>query len=326
MQKIAIIGAGIAGLTAAREIRRLAGDTVEVIIFEKSRGVSGRMSTRYAADFEFDHGAQYFTAKDPVFKRFVKTAMKQGHIADWSARALYLTDKGLEPDTGAKRFVATPRMNSLCKIMAQPFDVRLGHRAEKLTRAQSGRWTIKFESHKPQSGFDHILLAIPSHQALPLLPRQFSARDAVTKTKMDACFALMVGHEVLPEFGWDSLRLTGLPVSWMAVNHSKAGRKSPPSTLLIHAAPKWSNHNKDMDRNWVQIKIENIVSEILDLDISTLRHRVLHRWLYASVSHSPQESSFYDPDLNLGVCGDWCLGGRVEGAYLSGLSLAKIIV
>ena len=64
--KIAIIGSGIAGLSAARELRQ---NGVDVYLYEKSRGVGGRMSTRYAGDWEFDHGAQYFTAQDEDLKK-----------------------------------------------------------------------------------------------------------------------------------------------------------------------------------------------------------------------------------------------------------------
>lgn len=325
LQKIAIIGAGIAGLTAAREIKRKAAGSVELTVFEKSRGVSGRMSTRYAGDFEFDHGAQYFTAKDPAFKAFVKTSMEQGLIARWPARAFYLSHKGVEADRGGERYVATPRMNSVCKALAEPLTLCLGHRAEKLTRERTGKWTITFEASKAQSGFDQVLLAIPSVQALALLPRDFAQKSEIAKTKMEACFALMVGHDTLPDFGWDSLRLSGLPINWMAVNHSKSGRKKRPATLVVHAAPDWSDDSQDADRAWVQRVMEETASDILNVDVSAMNHRVLHRWLYASVSHSSQRPCFYDPRLKLGVCGDWCLGGRVEGAYLSGLGLAQTI-
>ncbi|AJI69041.1 NAD(P)-binding protein [Francisella tularensis] len=74
MIKIAIIGAGIAGLTAAKILK----DCAQVIVFEKSRGVSGRMSTRYADPYYFDHGTQYFTAKSTDFKEFLKPMIDNG--------------------------------------------------------------------------------------------------------------------------------------------------------------------------------------------------------------------------------------------------------
>ena len=71
--KIAILGCGIAGLSAARELRR---NGVDVKLFDKSRGVGGRMSTRYAGVWEFDHGAQFFTAQNADFKSEIDAAVR----------------------------------------------------------------------------------------------------------------------------------------------------------------------------------------------------------------------------------------------------------
>ena len=66
MMKIAIIGAGIAGLTCAHMLKKY-----NPIIFEKSRGIGGRLATRYSDQYQFDHGAQYFTVKDKEFDKFL---------------------------------------------------------------------------------------------------------------------------------------------------------------------------------------------------------------------------------------------------------------
>jgi predicted NAD/FAD-dependent oxidoreductase len=66
-KRIAIIGAGMSGLTLANRLSKIA----EVVLFEKSRGVGGRMSTRQADPFTFDHGAQFFTVRDKRFSVFI---------------------------------------------------------------------------------------------------------------------------------------------------------------------------------------------------------------------------------------------------------------
>ena len=66
---VAIIGAGLAGLSCAQALVQ-AG--YQVHVFDKSRGPSGRMSTRRAEDhagpWQCDRGAQYFTARDATFR------------------------------------------------------------------------------------------------------------------------------------------------------------------------------------------------------------------------------------------------------------------
>ena len=158
--RIAIVGAGLSGLTAAQNLKTIS----DIKLFDKSRGVGGRMSTRYAGDYEFDHGAQYFTARDGRFRAAVETAIEQGHVTPWKARAYYRKGFDLVPDTGGERFVGSPRMNSWPKALAQGLDVSLGVSVSKLSQVD-GQWTLHFEDGTEQGGFDLVICALPAAQA-----------------------------------------------------------------------------------------------------------------------------------------------------------------
>jgi renalase len=111
--KIAIIGAGIAGLTLARHLN----PKYEITIFEKSKGLGGRMATRYDDEYEFDHGAQYFTARSQEFKDFLKPYIEKNIVTAWHPKVTTL-EQGKKPykrDWFEPHYVATPRMTSLCK-------------------------------------------------------------------------------------------------------------------------------------------------------------------------------------------------------------------
>lgn len=319
-KNIAIIGAGLSGLTAAHALK----DAANVTLFDKSRGVGGRMSTRYAGDYEFDHGAQFFTARDPRFQEAVLNGVEQGLVAPWQGRALYQKETQRVADTGGDRFVAVPRMNSWSKAMAEGLNISLGSRVSKLSEAD-GQWTLHFKDGQSEGNFDHVISAVPSVQAIDLLPDNFSGMEQIKATKMDACFALMIGFDGEHDFGWDSLRVNNDVNAWLAVNSDKPGRNKAHTTIMVHSAAEWSNTHAEADRDWVQAQMESSASRLCGLDVSKAPHRVLHRWLYSSVSASPLQSALYDPALGLAACGDWCLGGRVEGAYLSGLAAAEII-
>ena len=86
-KKIAIIGAGISGLTVAKELSKLN----EVTIFDKSRGVGGRMATKRIDDYHFDHGAQFFTAKSQEFKEFCNKAKNDKIIEEWNCDFVEIT-------------------------------------------------------------------------------------------------------------------------------------------------------------------------------------------------------------------------------------------
>ena len=315
---VAVIGAGISGMACARELLR---QGLKVKIYDKSRGVGGRLSTRYAGDYEFDHGAQYFTAVDPAFKRLVDEALEAGVVAPWEGRALYLSDDIAAPDHGKPRFVGIPRMNSFAKWLGEGLDVDLGRRVSAI--GEEGGWRLSFEDDSHEMGFSAVVLSVPAPQALPLLPDDFAHIDAIRSAKMDACFALMVGLEGEHDFGVTSLRAKHLPVDWIAVNSTKPGRPDGVTTLIIHAEADWSNAHVEADRDHIARVLRQTASDLLFHDLSDAPHQTLHRWLYSSVAHPVDEPALYDPDLRIAVCGDWCPGGRVEGAYLSGISAAE---
>ncbi len=319
--KIAIIGAGMSGLSAAHVL----APHYDVRVLDKSRGIGGRMSTRYAGLYEFDHGAQYFTVKGAEFRKVIEEAIAANAAAPWTGRALYLKSGDYVQDIGGKRYVGTPRMNSLPKFLAQNLNITLGGRVSAI-QLMDHQWTLGFETGETQSGFDAVICTAPPAQAEHLLPASFSDMQSVKSAKLQACFALMIALPEAQDFGWDSLRLDEGPIAWMAVNSAKPNRNADVSCLVIHAQAMWSEQHQEVDRDWVQSQLIEAARQICQVDLHGAAHIALHRWLYASVESGPVKDCLFDPKLKLAACGDWCLGGRVEGAWRSGQAAgAKIL-
>ncbi len=324
--KIAIIGAGLSGITAARTLSDKLEAKAAITVFEKSRGAGGRMSTRRTDDFEFDHGAQYFTAKDTAFKAAVDMGTKQGHIAPWHGIAKYLKDGTLQNDTGGARYVSAPRMNSWIKAMTEGLDVKTSARVSGLLKTGTG-WTLDFEDGAKETGFDALVCAVPAPQAEALLePLSFAQLSAIKATKMDVCFALMLGFHAPLSLPWDTLRSIDGPASWIAANSAKPGRPSGGTALMVHSGPQWSNANVDRDKAELQAEMIDAASALTGLDLSKADYTTTHRWLYAAVSQGAGQPCLSDKAQNVVVCGDWCLGGRVEGAWLSGKAAAEHVI
>ena len=319
-QNIAIVGAGISGLSAARKLI----EKHNVTIFDKSRGVGGRMSTRYSEAYEFDHGAQYFTAKDKRFKMILSSETFEDVIKPWDSRAFYKKENDLIPDTGGFRYVSYPRMNSFAKKLSKGLNISLNSNVSSIHKDKE-KWVLETADGKVYRGFDLVILALPNQQAISLMPIETNYFKKVKEVEMDPCFALMIGLKKKYDFGWDSLRLNNNINSWLAVNSSKPGRSTDQTALVIHSAVEWSKKNKSGDITWVQDQMEAAASKTCGIDISEAHHKVIHRWMFASVSKPSSEGYFYDHSLKIATCGDWCNGGRVEGAYISGLMVAKII-
>ncbi|MGH8807747.1 MAG: FAD-dependent oxidoreductase, partial [Noviherbaspirillum sp.] len=114
---IAIIGAGIAGLTCARHLLAQGHD---VIVYEKGESVGGRTSTRQTELGGFDHGAQYFTVTSERFAHEVGTWRKAGRVMPWGGRLVTLdhgvaTPAGRKSENARQRLVAVPGMDALAQ-------------------------------------------------------------------------------------------------------------------------------------------------------------------------------------------------------------------
>lgn len=310
MKKFAIIGAGLAGLACADE---LIASGHSVRLFDKARGPGGRMSTRRtdsaSGQVSFDHGAQYFTARDPSFQSLIETWSDAGIVARW-------------PAAGADAWVGVPTMNAPVKQLAGRHDVTWSAHIEALLKGEDG-WHLKFREGALIEPFDHMILAIPAEQAADLLAPTGSEFAAIAaKTVSAPCWTLMLAYDEPLNTGKIILRDDGV-IGWAARNSDKPGRMGPES-WVVQAAPQWSIDHVENDQDAVAKILEDRLAELLGITLPAPLVRSAHRWRYAR-SGRTEFSALYSEEMQLGVCGDWLLGPRVECAWLSGTSLGKMI-
>ena len=336
---IAIIGAGIAGITAARTLAN-AGHHVQV--FEKSRGPGGRMSTRESNFGTFDHGAQYFTVRDPRFSLAIQAVPGTTEICrPWSANAVRVLDPLGHVFEAARasqeaHFVAKPGMNALVRHWAEPLGKTIHNHTPitRLERGAKGLWTLHTDDKK-FAGFDHVLLAIPSVQAVNLL--KASGKDAadahwlkaMNAVEVAPCWTMMVAFpnatqpnlHIGPQ--WNAARSIHHRIAWLARESSKPGRGKV-ERWTVQASAAWSaEHINDTDAR-VQAKLLRAFAELTGIRAEPA-HAQVHRWLYAKTTSPLGVSHQYNPANGLGTCGDWHLGHRVEDAFVSGLELALAV-
>lgn len=320
MKKIAVIGAGLSGLTFASNLNAKA----EITVFEKSRGIGGRMATRYSEHYEFDHGAQYFTAKGEAFQKFLKPYIAQGIVKDWKPKLVTLSQEGMrERVSNHPSYVASPRMNSLAKEMAKDLNL-VGNTQIKKVVGKAGDWVLIDADDASHGAFDMVVFAIPSHQAAVLMPDEFAHLETLQKPKMDACFSLMLGFEKPLALEFDGAFVEGSSIGWISVNSSKPERAQGFS-MMVQSQNQWAEAHVDEDKTKVHAMLLEEASELLKQDLSKAEHQVLHRWLYASTSVAADAKFLLDESNQLACIGDWCIKGRVEAAFESGHHLAENI-
>jgi len=322
-KKIAIIGAGISGLTVAKELSELN----EVTIFDKARGVGGRMATKRIDDYHFDHGAQFFTAKSQEFKDFCNKAKNDKIIEEWNIDFVEIIGnkigKKYQFNNDKPHFVAKPQMNNLCKYIAQDLNILLGKQVKSIN-FDDKKWSLKTVEDEIFNNFDYLILAIPSHQVINLLPKNFKYLDIISNIRMSGCFTLMLGFKEKLSIEFGAALVKESNISWISVNSSKPERPKGFS-LIVNSSNKWADENIEEDLEIIKEKMITSLRQIIDFDISNLSCQNIHRWRYANATLRTGDKSLFDPNLNLGVCGDWLISGRVENAFLSGLDLYKNI-
>jgi len=325
MARIAIIGAGLSGLVAAR---RLASQH-DVVVYEKSRGLGGRMATRYAGEFEFkfefDHGTQFFIARSSRFRQYLAPLIEAGVVALWNARFLEISHDGRSPmrtwDEEFPHYVGTPRMNAVGAWLAESLDIRKQTRVTKLERQSSG-WKLMGPSGELIDKADWIILTAPAAQTAELAPSDSVVHRHASTTQMSGCCALMLGLAVQPELGFDAALVRDSDISWISVNSSKPGRGDAP-TLVVHSTNAWAEANQDLADQEVVDEMLAQLASVTSLDTSSIVHRGLQRWRYANIPKQKGPDSLIDNDWSIAACGDWFIRGRVESAFRSADALCR---
>jgi renalase len=317
MKKVAIIGAGIAGLSCAQELQ---SHGMSVDIFEKSRGPSGRMSTRRSNDWSADHGAQYFTARDPRFMQEVQTWVQAGTAVIWKPKLkVYEAGQWRESNSQEIRYVGTPNMNSPGKHLAKSLSIQYETTISQLER-RDDQWHLRCnENAEINAAYDFVVLAIPAPQAHALL-KDIDARasDITSSAQMKACWTMMANLPNQARTDFDAAFINQEIISWICQNESKPMRQG--NMWTIHGSPAWSQDHVELSKEDAQ---DQMVKCLTDLGLNCQNAQIsMHRWRYASGGLENPIGFFTLPDIGLGLCGDWLNGGRVEGAWLSGLELA----
>lgn len=310
MTKIAIIGAGMAGLSAAE---RLGERGVGSVIFEKSRGFGGRMATRRTGDLQFDHGAQFFSAQGPAFFSQVSRWRETGAADEWS--------------TGS--YVGAPGMSAPARAMAAHHECVTQSQVSRLVRADSG-WSVCDDNGQiaaPDNGsYAAVVLAVPAPQAIPLAASAGVRMPQLEHVEYAPCIALMLAFPPATQgCAQDWLKPDDAAIAWIARNSSKPGRSADAQTWVVHARPDWSREHLESSPEDLRAPLLAAFRNATGI-LDEPTYVSAHRWRYALVEQAVGVPCLFDADAMLGACGDWCLGARVESAYDSGRAMADTLL
>ncbi|MEM6955159.1 MAG: FAD-dependent oxidoreductase [Myxococcota bacterium] len=293
--RIAVVGAGVAGLRCARRIEYYG----RVQVFDKGRFPGGRVCTRDRDGLHFEHGAQYLSPQDIRFAAEVQRWKRDGVV---------------EAGPADGSWVGTPNMRALGAYLADGLSIE----HVQVTAVGETELMTKDGVRGP---FDIILLAVPLPQASTLL---WVAPDSPAKSLLSAsryrpCWTLMAAFdEALPI---ESPRRTpGADIGW-AMRQAGAGER-----WVLQAGGPWSRRHLELEKDEAAGAIWQRFCEEQDVELPAPSFLRAHRWRYAFVDAPLGVGCYYDAELGLGLCGDGFLGTRVEDAWLSGDALADAVI
>ncbi len=308
-QHIGIIGAGLAGLTAAQSLRA-AG--LRVTLFEKSRGLGGRMSTRRVDGLQFDHGAQYFTARGAAFKAQVEAWRISGAAAPWFEES----------------YVGAPGMTAPSRALGDGLEAVTARTATRLVR-NSGFWRVDDAEgpiEAPGNGaFNSLIVAVPAPQAQTLLAGAGVELPGLSAARYAPCWALMLAFDEAHKHVASRIKPDEGAISWIARDSDKPGRRSDKETWVVHASPDWT-------REHIKLTPDEARAALLERFVALTgisappAYMSAHRWLYALVEQAAGAPYLWNSQMQIGACGDWCIGPRVEAAFDSGRAMAEMVL
>ncbi|KAL6063608.1 putative L-tryptophan oxidase VioA [Balamuthia mandrillaris] len=231
MREVAVVGAGVSGLACAR---RLLAAGWRITLFDKAkRAAGGRVSTKRLGEgsrFHFDHGAQYFTCKDPIFVEATRQAMEAGFVQEWHGRFAAIEEQeekeahintyhvlSKHADAQPSRYVGVPGMSSFTWWLSEPLrecthldrlvasvtwlppsssTEKKGEEEEATAeeRKKGGVWRLVDDKGNELGCFEGVVISTPSPQALPLLEdAPTEMKGVVSQVRMVGTWAVMLG-------------------------------------------------------------------------------------------------------------------------------------
>jgi hypothetical protein len=317
--KVAVIGAGLAGLSCARVLRR-AGCFVEV--FEQDKNIAGRVATTRAGLVSFDAGAQYLTARSAPFRAYIDELVAGGYASRWTPKSTAGEKQGVQLHPW---YVGTPGMSAIVRPLTESVRIHTSRRVHTVSQTDKG-WVLVFDDETNAGPFSAVAVAVPAPAAQLLLGRVEGIVEALARVRISPCWAVMACFEaqVLPD--QDVYSDMSEVIRWIARNSSKPGRSGKGETIVIHASPGWTRDAEDADPEAVGEELWKEAANVLGLAPAQPALMMAHLWRYGLVDQHLGESFVYSTHYRVGAAGDWCLGRLAEHAFESGQALGRAIV
>ncbi|HTL89269.1 MAG TPA: FAD-dependent oxidoreductase [Leptolyngbya sp.] len=326
---IAIVGAGMAGLTCAQSLHQ-AG--YKVVVVDKSRGLGGRMATRRLQGTHADHGVCYLKSKSPEFQRLLDQLVDRRVIRVWTDGIYELDELGqIQPPQHYTPCYATPNgISAIAKFLSIGLTLRLNHRVERI-EACSG-WQLHCESGEMISA-NAIVVAIPAPQAAVVCESIDPAFVAQLKSiRYSPCISTIAVYPTeqqaeVKKLDWKAIVCPFDPdLGWIGIDSTKQIDPVQPALVIQSNARFATQYLDESDLQQVGERLLERAAELTEQWFSSPEVLQVHRWRYAfPIEPLAQKYLAANTSAPLICTGDWCVGNRVENAFHAGRATADYL-
>jgi len=264
------------------------------------------------------------TIRDPEFKDFLETHLPDNWIVPWEVNFAQLQNHQISPENQKdSRYVPRQSMSTLCKHLAANLLVKTQVKIIQLNREE--HWILWDDKNNSYGPFDLVVITAPPAQTAQLLDKHSDLAQEIAKIQMWPCWTLMLitTDEIQIPFG--GIKCEHPVLGWIGLNHTKPER-SKSTSITVQANWEWSAENLETEREVIGEILQLEAEQILRVNLSALNYKAVHLWRYAAPINVAAQSYFLDQVNHLAVCGDWCVAGRIEGAFLSANELSKSLI
>ena len=314
-----VLGSGVAGSTIAN----LLSKKYSVHVFDKARGPGGRSSNkRFKNNLSFDHGVQYISPKSKLFIKYIQKLYKNKILKSWDGNHLDFT---FEKKPFSTKYIGSRANNDLVKHNLKKIKQSFASPIEKIV-FKKYFWEITLKN-KSKYQFKSLIITCPFPQLKKLAKNYLDKSIIKLKVQMQPNITVMIALKNQKKLPISSIKFNDDILAWAANENSKKRFKSNINLWTLQATLKWSKKTINRYKNDKSIMSQLITrfTKLTGFEKNKIIFKRIHGWKYSyNYKKTPYLSIWYKK-INLGVCGDWLNGPKVENAWLSANDLARKI-
>lgn len=319
MHKVAVIGAGVAGVTAAITLQK---NGLYSNVFDKGRNIGGRCSTR-SGEYTFNHGAPFFTANDSKFAAIVERQIKIGNVRPWHGRFAIPTTSEVSLNGRSNYYIGVTGMRGFVEGLGDNINILTSSEIASIKKCANG-WRLKNIDGYDVGEYSAVILAMPPEQTRRVLPSNSTIFPKIAEFKSEPRWAVMATFEKSLSTNFDYMELEHPMLKTLVKQPSELSNPGE-ENWVIYSNTHWATKNINANRDDVAKEMLGAFKKIIGGHFREPRYVRAHRWRLALPSMNCSKDSFWDDELLIGVCGDWCVAPTIEGAFLSGLACGNEI-